>query len=119
MENVKNFRDFSNGNSSDKLLKDLYDAVDELVYNNFNLLEFNHDGMGLTTNIDFDDYDEELYCTVKKYEDEGPQKVKSINVQYNLTKPGGVVFAIGEDEALIPAENIVIDQELIDNIKNL
>lgn len=117
METVKNFKEFSNNNQSNKLLIDLYDAVDEMVYNNRSVLDFEHDGMGIITNIDFSQYEEELYCTVKNYEDKGPQKVQGINVQYNLTKPGGVVFTIGEES--IPAENIVIDQELIDNIKNL
>lgn len=119
METVKNFKEFSNGNTSNKLLKDLYDAVDEMVYNNRSVLDFEHDGMGVITNIDFDQYEEELYCTIKNHEDKGPQEVKRINVQYNLTEPGSVLFAIGEDEILIPVEDVVIDQELIDNIKNL
>ena len=117
METVKNFKEFSNGNQSNKLLKDFYDAVDEMVYNNRDVLDFEHDGMGVITSIDFSQYEENLYCTIKKYEDKGPQKVQEIIVQYNLEKPGSVVFTI--DEASIPAENIVIDQELIDNIKNL
>jgi hypothetical protein len=114
METVKNFKEFSNG---DKLLNDLLDAVDGLVADKFTFLDFDHDGMGLITTIELDD-DEEIYCIIKKYEDEGPQRVDKINVQYNLTKPGGVLFSI-DGGGFIPVENIVIDQELIDNIKSL
>lgn len=114
METVKNFKDFSNG---DKLLNDLLDAVDGLVADKFIYLDFEHDGMGLITNIELNE-DEEIYCIVKKYEDEGPQRVDTINVQYNLSKPGGVLFSI-EDGGYIPVENIVINQELIDSINSL
>lgn len=105
METVKNFKEFSNGNTSNKLLKDFYDAIDWCLYKNYADIELGDDGPVTEVEVE----DDELYCVVKGYEDER-DLIKKIMVMFHSYAAADVFFIT--DSGNIPFEKVVNLQEL-------
>ena len=111
MDNVKNFRDFSNGKNA-QLMKNFYEALDWCLYKNYADFELEDDGPVTEVEVE----DDELYCVVKGYEDER-DLIERIMVRFHSYAAADVLFETATDA--YPVEDIANLEELTGRMKEL
>ena len=111
MENVKNFREFSNG-EKENLMKKFYEAIDWCIYKNYADFELEDDGP--VTDMDVED--DELYCVIKGDEDER-FLIEKIEVRFHSYAAATILFETATE--VYPVEDIMNLEELTERMMEL
>ena len=111
MENVKNFREFSNGENAN-LMKKFYEAIDWCIYKKYADFELEDDGP--VTDLEVED--DELYCVIKGDEDER-YLIEKIMVRFHSYAAADVLFETATD--VYPVEDIRNLEELTERMMEL
>ena len=111
MENVKNFREFSNGENTN-LMKKFYEAIDWCIYKKYADFELEDDGP--VTDLEVED--DELYCVIKGNEDER-FLIENIQVRFHSYSAATILFGTTTDT--YPVEDIINLEELTERMMEL